>query len=98
VYWIKRATNSPSLLGLLAATAAIPVLVLNPLGGAVADRWDKPKRHTLMSGIGLLGDRMNGNIQPLYAGCSILLMIAALTLYLNADLRRPFVIEETATR
>src|SRR5262245_38889084 len=45
-YWIKRSTDSASLVGLLATTAALPVLFLSPVAGAVADRCSK--RNTLI--------------------------------------------------
>lgn len=37
--WIRKNTDSASLIGLLTATSALPVLFLSPIGGALADRW-----------------------------------------------------------
>ena len=43
IFWLRNTTDSASLLGLLATTAAIPLLLLSPLGGVFADRWSRRK-------------------------------------------------------
>ena len=40
-YWLKQATDSASLVGLMTAIAALPLLLFGPLGGACADRWSR---------------------------------------------------------
>ncbi len=40
-FWLKQSTGSASLLGLMSAVSALPLLFLSPLGGAVADRWSR---------------------------------------------------------
>jgi DHA3 family macrolide efflux protein-like MFS transporter len=40
-FWLKQSTDSASLLGLMSAISALPLLLLGPLGGAVADRWSR---------------------------------------------------------
>ncbi len=40
-YWLKQSTNSASLVGLMSSVSALPLLLLSPLGGAVADRWSR---------------------------------------------------------
>ncbi len=37
-YWLKQSTNSASMVGLLSAVSAVPLLLLGPFGGAWADR------------------------------------------------------------
>ncbi len=37
--WLRQSTNSVSLIGLLVASTALPLLLLSPLGGVFADRW-----------------------------------------------------------
>jgi MFS family permease len=43
IYWLRQTTDSATLIGLLATTAAIPLLLLSPLGGVFADRWQRRK-------------------------------------------------------
>jgi MFS transporter, DHA3 family, macrolide efflux protein len=43
-----------------------------------------------MSVFGLLGDKLNGNVRPIYAGCAVMLLVLGSTLLFNADLRRFF--------
>src|ERR1035438_9699522 len=40
-FWLKQSTESASLLGLMSTISALPLLLLSPLGGAVADRWSR---------------------------------------------------------
>lgn len=40
-FWLKQSTDSASLLGLMTALSAFPLLVLSPFGGACADRWSR---------------------------------------------------------
>ncbi len=41
MFWILEATRSASLMGLLGMSAALPGVVLSPLGGAIADRHSR---------------------------------------------------------
>jgi DHA3 family macrolide efflux protein-like MFS transporter len=41
--WLRRTTNSASLIGLLVTASALPMILLSPLGGAFADRWFRRK-------------------------------------------------------
>ena len=43
IFWLRQTTDSASLLGLSASIAAIPLLLLSPLGGVLADRWPRRK-------------------------------------------------------
>jgi len=43
VLWIKQATNSATLVGLLLMVSAIPGVLLSPIGGAIADRFSRRK-------------------------------------------------------
>ncbi len=40
-FWLKQSTDSASLVGLMSSISALPLLLLSPLGGAVADRWSR---------------------------------------------------------
>lgn len=37
--WVKQATNSATLMGLILMTASLPAVLLGPIGGVVADRY-----------------------------------------------------------
>ncbi|MCU0490106.1 MAG: MFS transporter [Chloroflexaceae bacterium] len=52
-FWVKDATGSATLMGLLVALSALPSLLLQPVGGAVADRY--PRR-----GIIVWSDMLSG--------------------------------------
>jgi DHA3 family macrolide efflux protein-like MFS transporter len=41
MFWILQATRSASLMGLLGMSAALPAVLLGPLGGAIADRHSR---------------------------------------------------------
>ena len=43
LFWMKQATNSPSLMGLLGMAAMLPALILGPFGGALADHFSRKK-------------------------------------------------------
>ena len=43
VLWIKDATNSATLVGMLLMVSAIPGVFLSPIGGAIADRFSRRK-------------------------------------------------------
>lgn len=66
VLWLKRATESASLIALMGIIAASLSVLLSPLGGAVADRY--PRRRLLV-----LSDTLNGTAVLLIA----VLMFAA---------------------
>ena len=53
VYWLMQATGSATIMGLVSMAAAIPGVVLGPLGGALADRY--PRRRLIVAGDGILG-------------------------------------------
>ena len=53
IFWIKEATDSASLMGFYLMVAAIPAILLGPIGGAIADRHS---RRNLI----LLSDVVNG--------------------------------------
>ena len=38
---VHRLTESTIFLGLLGLSSGIPAIILNPLGGVYADRWDR---------------------------------------------------------
>jgi MFS family permease len=40
-FWLKKFTDSASLIGLMTAISALPLLLLGPFGGACADRWSR---------------------------------------------------------
>jgi MFS family permease len=40
-FWLRQSTDSASLVGLTTALSALPLLLLGPVGGAVADRWSR---------------------------------------------------------
>jgi MFS family permease len=40
-FWLKQSTESAGLVGLMTAVSALPLLLLAPVGGAVADRWSR---------------------------------------------------------
>ena len=42
-FWVKDITGSATLLGLVVALSALPGLVLDPIGGAVADRYPRKR-------------------------------------------------------
>lgn len=43
VFWIKRATESASLMGLISLVAGLPAILLMPVGGALADRFRRKR-------------------------------------------------------
>jgi len=53
VFWIKHATDSPTLVGLLAMAAMLPGVLLGPFGGTFADHYSRKK-------IIVYGDIING--------------------------------------
>jgi DHA3 family macrolide efflux protein-like MFS transporter len=69
--WLRRSTNSASLLGLLATTSAVPMLLLSPLGGAFADRWFR--RNSL-----IFWDVLSGLVS-----CGLVFLIASKSLILT---------------
>src|SRR6266545_4207446 len=53
VLWLKQATESATVIGLLMMAATVPGVVLGPLGGALVDRYS---RRTIL----VLGDVVRG--------------------------------------
>jgi MFS family permease len=41
LFWIKRATGSAALMGLLQMFSGLPVVILGPIGGTIADRYSR---------------------------------------------------------
>jgi len=50
VFWVKHATDSATLIGLMAMVSTIPAIVLGPLGGTIADIYSR-KRIIVVSDI-----------------------------------------------
>jgi MFS family permease len=83
LYWTLRATGSASLMGLLLAASTLPGLLLNPIGGAFADRWPRLRVvliSDLLSGVAMavlalvmLRTEAPGLIIPLLFAVSVLL-------------------------
>lgn len=53
VYWLLQETGSATTMGLVSMAAAIPGVVLGPVGGAIADRFSR--KHLIVVGDCLLG-------------------------------------------
>jgi MFS family permease len=53
VFWVKHATDSATLIGLLAMVATIPGILLGPFGGTFADHFSRKR-------IIVIGDILNG--------------------------------------
>jgi DHA3 family macrolide efflux protein-like MFS transporter len=53
VFWIKHATDSATIVGLIAMLATIPGVLLGPFGGTIADHFSRKK-------IIVIGDIING--------------------------------------
>jgi DHA3 family macrolide efflux protein-like MFS transporter len=49
--WVRKNADSAGLIGLLATASAIPVLLLSPIGGALADRWFRRNSLILCDGL-----------------------------------------------
>ena len=52
-FWIKHATGSASLLGIIQMVSTLPTILLGPIGGAYADRYSR--RNILLAGETLRG-------------------------------------------
>ena len=39
LFWIKHATGSTTLMGVLMIASMVPALILGPVGGAISDRF-----------------------------------------------------------
>lgn len=75
-FWLKQSTESASLVGLMTAISALPLLLLGPLGGACADRWSQ--RNIL-----ILCDLICGVVA---CAVAVLLHIGSSTVYLTIGL------------
>ncbi len=53
VFWLKHATESATIVGLMAMTASLPGVILGPLGGTIADYYSRKK-------IIVISDLING--------------------------------------
>jgi MFS family permease len=65
IFWIKHATGSATVVGLLAMVATIPGIFLGPFGGTFADAFSR--KRTIV-----LGDVLNGLLISLIAGLMFL--------------------------
>jgi MFS family permease len=77
---LKHATQSATLVGLFMMAATVPVLVLGPLGGAMADRYSR--KSVLVTGDFIRGVALTGLAAALFLGShSVAIVIASLFLY-----------------
>jgi len=53
IFWVKHATDSATLIGLLAMVSTIPGILLGPFGGTIADHFSRKR-------IIVIGDILNG--------------------------------------
>lgn len=80
-FWLLRATGSASLIGLLMVASTLPIIVLSPLGGTIADRLPRIRlviAADLLNGLtilapaaGLFATQRPRIIVPLLAGVAI---------------------------
>lgn len=97
---VYRLTNSPLLLGLTGFAGQIPVLLLAPLGGVVADQW--PLRRLLVitqtlclvQALLLAGLTLSGTISP--AAIIVLSAFLGIINALDMPVRQAFVVEMLA--
>jgi DHA3 family macrolide efflux protein-like MFS transporter len=57
LFWIKHATDSATLMGIMLMLSTLPAVLLSPLGGALADRYSRRRiivLSDLLSGLAVL--------------------------------------------